>query len=152
MIGSELHYDDPGSTAAAVELLRWHDGQEPEANITSAVRDFLTATGLTKPEEIVEENPPSDSSRQVVDLTTLDTFLELKQRIGIHGNPHPDHVAQLDGYLKQSEDAPAGSEWGSSPTGSTGSCAGPRPVLSGQFRCTCSPWTLENAGSGSTSG
>ena len=105
MTGPELRYDDPGSTAAAVELLRRHDGQEPEANITSAVRDFLTATGLTKPEEIVEENPPSDSSRQVVDLTTLDTFLELKQRIGTHGNPHPDHVAQLDGYLKQSEDA-----------------------------------------------
>ena len=79
--------------------------QEPEANITSAVRDFLTSTGLTKPEEIVEENPPSNSSRQAVDLTALDNFLELKQRIGTHGNPHPDHVAQLDGYLKQSEDA-----------------------------------------------
>ena len=105
MTGSELRYDDPGSTAAAVELLRRHDAQEPEANITSAVRDFLTSTGLTKPEEIVEENPPSNSSRQAVDLTALDTFLELKQRIGTHGNPHPDHVAQLDGYLKQSEDA-----------------------------------------------
>ena len=105
MIGSELHYDDPGSTAAAVELLRRHDAQEPEANITSAVRDFLTATGLAKPEEIDEENPPSDSSRQAVDLTALDTFVELKQRIGTHGNPHPDHVAQLDGYLKESEDA-----------------------------------------------
>ena len=105
MTGSELRYDDLGSTAAAVELLRRHDAQEPEANITSAVRDFLTSTGLTKPEEIVEENPPSDSSRQAVDLTALDTFLELKQRIGTHGNPHPDHVAQLDGYLKQSEDA-----------------------------------------------
>ena len=105
MTGSELRYDDPGGTAAAVELLRRHDAQEPEANITSAVRDFLTSTGLTKPEEIVEENPPSNSSRQAVDLTAMDTFLELKQRIGTHGNPHPDHVAQLDGYLKQSEDA-----------------------------------------------
>ena len=105
MTAPEPHYDDPGSTAAAAELLRRHDAQEPEANITSAVRDFLTATGLTRHEEIVEENPPSDSSRQAVDLTALDTFLELKQRIGTHGSPHPDHVAQLDGYLKQSEDA-----------------------------------------------
>ena len=105
MTGSELRYDDPGSTTAAVELLRRHDAQEPEANITSAVRDFLTSTGLTKPEDIVEENPPSDSSRQAVDLTALDTFLELKQRIGTQSNPHPDHVAQLDGYLKQSEEA-----------------------------------------------
>ena len=40
-----------------------------------------------------------------MDLTALDTFLELKQGIGTHGNPHPDHVAQLDGYLKQSEHA-----------------------------------------------
>lgn len=68
MTAPDPHYDDPNSTAAAVELLRRHDAQEPEANITSAVRDFLTATGLTKPEEIVEENPPSDSSRQAVDL------------------------------------------------------------------------------------
>ena len=105
MNASEPPYDDPGSTAAAVELLRRHDAQEPEANITSAIRDFLTATGLTRANEIVEENPPSDSSRQAVDLTALDTFLESKQRIGTQGNPHPNHIAQLDSYLKQSEDA-----------------------------------------------
>ena len=101
----EPGYDDPGINSAAVELLRRHEAQEPEANITSAIRDFLTATGLTKPEELVKENPPVDSSRQAVDLTALDTFLELKQHIGTHGNPHPDHVAQLDGYLKQSDHA-----------------------------------------------
>ena len=105
MITSEPRYDDPVSTAAAVELLRRHEAQEPEANITTAIRDFLRATGLARADEIVEENPPSDSSRQAVDLTALDTFLESKQRIGTHGNPHPDHVAQLDGYLKQSENA-----------------------------------------------
>ena len=80
MTESELRYDDPGGTAAAVELLRRHDAQEPEANITSAVRDFLTSTGLTKPEEIVEENPPSNSSRQAVDLTALDTFIQTTWR------------------------------------------------------------------------
>ena len=31
---------------------------EPEANITSAVRDFLVLTGLVKPGDVVEENPP----------------------------------------------------------------------------------------------
>ena len=105
MITSEPRYDDPDCTSAAVELLRRHDAQEPEANITTAIRDFLRATGLARADEIVEENPPSDSSRQAVDLTALDTFLESKQRIGTHGNPHPDHVAQLDGYMKQSENA-----------------------------------------------
>ena len=104
----EPRYDDPDCTTAAVELLRRHEAQEPEANITSATRSFLIATGLARTEEITEENPPSDSSRQAVDLTALDTFLESKQRIGTHGNPHPDHVAQLDSYLKQSEDAGRG--------------------------------------------
>jgi hypothetical protein len=97
----EPRYDDPDCTTAAVELLRRHEVQEPEANITSATRSFLIATGLAR----TEENPPSDSSRQAVVLTALDTFLESKQRIGTHGNPHPDHVAQLDSYLKQLEDA-----------------------------------------------
>ena len=31
---------------------------EPEANITSALRDFLVLTGLVKPGDVVEENPP----------------------------------------------------------------------------------------------
>ena len=42
---------------AAAEILRRHDKGEPEANITTAVRDFLTVTGLVKAEQIFEENP-----------------------------------------------------------------------------------------------
>ena len=40
-----------------------------------------------------------------MDLTALDTFIEVKRRIGTAGgfNPNPDHVAQLDDYLAQSE-------------------------------------------------
>ena len=38
MIASEPRYDDPDCTSAAVELLRRHEAQEPEANITTAVR------------------------------------------------------------------------------------------------------------------
>ena len=34
-----------------------HDRGEPEANITSAVRDFLILTGLARSEEMIEENP-----------------------------------------------------------------------------------------------
>ena len=58
-------------------ILQRHQRNEAEANITSAVRDFLIATGLAKSNEIVEENPPSDSSRRAVDLTALDTFMEM---------------------------------------------------------------------------
>ena len=54
-----LHIDpnDPNCKNAAAEILRRHDKGEAEANITTAVRDFLTATGLVKAEQIFEENP-----------------------------------------------------------------------------------------------
>ena len=102
-----LHIDpnDPNYKKAAAEILRRHDKGEPEANITSAVRNFLTVTGLVKDEEIVEENPPAEGSRRAVDLAALDTFIEFKRRIGTAGgfNPDPKNVDQLDDYLAQSE-------------------------------------------------
>ena len=102
-----MHIDtnDPRYRQAAAEILRRHDKSEPEANITSAVRNFLTVTGLVKDEEIVEENPPAEGSRRAVDLTALDTFIEFKRRIGTTGglNPDPKNVDQIDDYLAQSE-------------------------------------------------
>ena len=102
---SLLKPDDPAATNAAAEILRRHDLVEPEANITSAVRDFLVATGLAKSEEIVEEHPPSDDSRRAVDLIALDTFVEVKRRIGMGAGftPDPDNVRQLDDYLEASQ-------------------------------------------------
>ena len=72
-----MHIDpnDPRYKQAAAEILRRHDKGEPEANITSAVRNFLTVTGLVKAEHIVEENPPAEGSRRAVDLTDPDTFI-----------------------------------------------------------------------------
>ena len=100
-----IDYNDPRYADSAAEILRRHDNAEPEANITSAVRDFLIATGLAAPSEIVEENPPAEGSRRAVDLTALDTFIESKRRIGTTGglDPNPDYVQQLDDYLSQSE-------------------------------------------------
>ena len=101
-----IHIDpnDPRYGHAAAEILRRHDNFEPEANITSAVRDFLILTGLAKSEEMVEENPPAEASRRAVDLTALDTFIEFKRRIGTTsgGEPDPENVQQLDDYLAQS--------------------------------------------------
>ena len=104
---SQLKPDDPTVTHAAAELLRRHELGEPEANITTAVRDFLVATNLAKAEEIDEENPPSEGSRRAVDLTALDTFIEVKQRIGTVAGftPDPDNVRQLDDYLEESQEA-----------------------------------------------
>ena len=90
---------------AAAEILLRHDSEGAEANITSAIRNFLTQTGLAKVEEIVEENPPSDGSRRAVDLTALDTFIEVKRRIGANAgfDPDPANVQQLDDYLELSK-------------------------------------------------
>ena len=102
-----IDYNDPKYAESAAEILRRHASAEPEANITSAVRNFLTATGLVKDEEIVEENPPAQGSRRAVDLTALDTFIEFKRRLGTTEgfNPDPEYVQQLDDYLAQSEEA-----------------------------------------------
>ena len=97
-----IDYDDPKFAAAAAEILQRHNNGEPEANITSAVRDFLIATGLASPGEILEENPPAQGSRSAVDLTALDTFIESKRRIGTGIDPNPEYVQQLDDYLAQS--------------------------------------------------
>ena len=101
----QIDYNDTRYAQAAAEILRRHDNGEPEANITSAVRDFLIVTGLVRGDEIVEENPPAHGSRRAVDLAALDTFIEFKRRIGTAGgfNPNAEYVQQLDDYLEQSE-------------------------------------------------
>ena len=100
-----LDVNDPRYPILAADILGRHGRNEAEANITSSVRDFLIQTGLVKADEIVEENPPSDTSRRAVDLTALDTFVEVKRRIGTagHGDPNPLYVEQLDEYLAASE-------------------------------------------------
>ena len=100
----QIDYNEPRYAQSAAEILRRHDSGEPEANITSAVRDFLIVTGLVRADEIVEENPPAQGSRRAVDLAALDTFIEFKRRIGTAGgfNPNAEYVQQLDDYLEQS--------------------------------------------------
>lgn len=98
--------DEAKAEIAANELLRRHEKGEPEANITSAVRDFLIAARLCRPDEIVEENPPSENNRRrAVDLTALDTFVESKRRIDMarRGVPDAEYIAQLDSYLESSQ-------------------------------------------------
>ena len=103
-MATHINLDDPRYRDAAGQILSRHDALQPEANITSAVRHFLVLTGLARNEEIIEENPPADSSRRAVDLTALDTFVEFKRRIGTAsgGVPDPENVRQLDEYLELS--------------------------------------------------
>ena len=104
-MSGQIDYNDPRYAQAAAEILRRHDTGEPEANITSAVRDFFIVTGLVRSDDIVEEDPPAQGSRRAVDLAALDTFIEFKRRIGTAGsfNPNAEYVQQLDDYLEQSE-------------------------------------------------
>ena len=110
---THLDISDPRYADAAAAILHRHDHGEPEANITTAVRDFLILTRLAQAKEIIEENPPADSptaNRRAVDLTALDTFIEFKRRIGTAAgfNPDPAHVQQIDDYLEASKSAGKG--------------------------------------------
>ena len=100
-----IDYDDPKYPAAAEAILQRHNAGEHETNITTAIRDFLVFTKLATSEEIREEVAPSLGSRKAVDLTALDTFIEVKRRIGTTGgfSPNPDYVEQIDDYLAESE-------------------------------------------------
>ncbi len=111
---THLDIENPEYARAAERILRLYDNFEAEANITSAVRDFLILTGLARADEMVEENPPSDGSRRAVDLTALDTFIEVKRRIGTAQGfePNPEYVRQLDDYLAESERAGRGVRMG----------------------------------------
>ncbi len=101
----QIDLDDPRYKRAAAKILRRHDDYHAEANITSAIRDFLIVTGLANSDEINEEVAPATGSGKAVDLTALNAFIEVKRRVGSGGglDPSPEYVDQLDGYLAQAE-------------------------------------------------
>ena len=45
---SRINYNDPGYAQSVAEILRRQNNAEPEASITSAVRDFVVTAGLVK--------------------------------------------------------------------------------------------------------
>ena len=63
---THLDITDPRYADADASILRRHDNFEAEANITTAVRDFLVLTGLANGDEIIGKNPPTDASRRAV--------------------------------------------------------------------------------------
>lgn len=82
-LNHDSRHDNPKLKQFAAAIVQRHALNEAEANITSAIRDLLIEMQLAKSGEIVEENPPSDTSRRAVDLTALDTFIEVKRRVGV---------------------------------------------------------------------
>ncbi|MDE2736600.1 MAG: hypothetical protein OXI72_19540 [Gemmatimonadota bacterium] len=96
---AQIDYDDPRHQAAAAAILQRHDNNEPEANITSAVRDFLLCTGLVDANEVAEEVSPSGRSMRAVDLKASNTFIEIKKRISTTVIRR-----ELRGWLAQSDE------------------------------------------------
>ena len=105
-----IEYSDPKYFDLAEAILQRHETSTAEANITSAVRDFLTATQLASADEIAEEVHPGDESRKAVDLTALDTYVEFKLRTEFP--PNQEWVDQLDGYLEASQETGHGVRMG----------------------------------------
>ena len=99
--------DEARCREAAAEMLRRHANYEHEANITSAVRNFLTTTGLVETGMIAEETQPAPGSLNSIDLAALNAYVEFKRRIGLPAGiaPSPDNVAQIDDYLEQAHAA-----------------------------------------------
>ena len=104
VVSEHLDERDPKYRKAAARILRAYDHPNTEAEVTTAIREFLVETELADRDEIHEEFHPAEGSRSAVDLTALDTFIEVKMRIGMAapGVPNPRHVDQLDDYLEQS--------------------------------------------------
>ena len=103
-----LSYDNSECREVAAELLRRHGELQAEANITSAIRDFLIRTGLVETNEIREEISPAEGSSNSVDLAALDTLIEVKRRIGNGIVPDAAHDGQLDNYLEAAMEASKG--------------------------------------------
>lgn len=92
---------DPESRVEhAQPILERHESAASEADIRSAVRDFLIQTGLAAESEIQQEAPPAPGESGRVDLRTRDVIFEFKRSIGSGITPHPDYVTQLDDYLE----------------------------------------------------
>lgn len=83
----------------AQPILERHDSAASEADIRSAVRDFLIHTGLAPGSEIQQEAAPAPGESGRVDLRTRDVIIEFKRTIGSGINPHAEYVKQLDDYL-----------------------------------------------------
>ncbi|MCY4105068.1 MAG: N-6 DNA methylase [bacterium] len=86
--------DSPDLRESARLMLRRHEEVAPEADVRSAIADFLVTTGLAARDEIRME-------QDRIDLQTGDFVIEVKKRIGTGINPNPKWVSQLDGYLRE---------------------------------------------------
>ena len=85
--------------ALAGEILRRHNRGDSEADIRSAVRDFIIQTNLVAANEVSQEESPTQGAAGRVDLVARDAFFEFKRNLYSGPSIDPEHINQLDNYL-----------------------------------------------------
>ncbi len=83
----------------AAEILRRHNRGDSEADIRSAVRDFIIQSGLVTASEVTQEESPTQAAAGRVDLVARDAFFEFKRNLYSGAQIAPEYITQLDDYL-----------------------------------------------------
>ena len=130
----------------AAEILRRHNQGDSEADIRSAVRDFIIQSGLVTAGEVTQEESPTEAASGRVDLAARDAFFEFKRNLYSGAQIAPDHVRQLDDYLTDALTAGRGIRVGVLTDGRRWLL---RRVGDGQVDAISPPmWTLDAAAAG----
>ena len=130
----------------AAEILRRHNQGDSEADIRSAVRDFIIQSGLVTASEVTQEESPTEAASGRVDLVARDAFFEFKRNLYSGAQIAPEHVRQLDDYLTDALTAGRGIRVGVLTDGRRWLL---RRVGDGQVDAISPPmWTLEAAAAG----
>lgn len=80
----------------AAEVLGRHDQGDSEADIRSAVRDFIIQSGLVTASEVTQGESPTQAAPGRVDLVTQDAFFEFKRNLYSGTQIAPEYIRQLD--------------------------------------------------------
>ena len=79
-----------------------------ENDIRNAFQRFMETAGIAAASEMTTEVPPGQGNPGRMDLYVHNTCIEFKTNIVRNGQPVPDNIAQLDGYLESLLKAGAG--------------------------------------------
>ena len=130
----------------AAEILNRHDRGDSEADIRSAVRDFIIQSGLVTASEVTQEESPTQAAAGRVDLAARDAFFEFKRNLYSGDQIAPEHIRQLDDYLTDALTAGRGIRVGVLTDGKRWLL---RRIGDGQVDAVSPPmWTLEAAAAG----
>ena len=83
----------------AAEILRRRNQGDSEADIRSAVRDFIIQSGLVAASDVTQEEFPTLAASGRVDLVARDVFFEFKRNLYTGAQIAPEYIRQLDDYL-----------------------------------------------------